>query len=122
METNIANVSYASIVLIALSTIPPLFRLAKRPWRINRTNEPELYEDEDGVATPESMSRFSVKKHFIAIFAVVALGLAVSFAGAVFGSVRLRSHEFLGNLLITQLWLLFPAWVCGLFYIGKDEC
>ena len=69
----------------------------------------ENKEDEDGVATEESMSRYSTKHQFAVSIGVTAVGLAVSFALAVFATVR-RENSFSESCL-TQLWLLFPAWV-----------
>ena len=109
MDGSIANTSYASFVLTAIFTIPSLLRLAKRLWRVKATNNDGVYEDEDGMATEESMAKYSAKDFFAVIFGVAGIGLAVSFASAVFATVR-RENSF-SELALTQLWLLFSAWV-----------
>ena len=105
-----SDISNASLVLIALSTIPSLWRLAKRARRVKTTNEPALYEDEDGAATEESQALFSTKRQFIAIFALLGLGIATSLGLAVAATVRKDQSSYSG-LSIVQVWLLFPSWV-----------
>jgi hypothetical protein len=109
MESSIASTSYAAFVLTALFTVPSISRLAKRPWRVKTANDDGIDEDKDGVATEESMAEFSNKVQFVVIFAATGIGLALSFALAVFATVR-RENSF-SELCLTQLWLLFPAWV-----------
>ena len=108
MDSSIANTSYASFILTAIFSIPSIFRLAKRPWR-GKVAKDGVYEDEDGAATEESMEKFSVKRLFAVIYGITGTGLAISFALAVFATVR-RSSSF-SEICLTQLWLLFPAWV-----------
>jgi hypothetical protein len=108
MDSSIANTSYASFILTAIFTIPSISRIAKRPWRVNIAND-GVYEDEDGAATEESMAKFSTKRLFAVIYGVTGTGLAISFALAVFATVQ-RANSF-SELCLTQLWLLFPAWV-----------
>lgn len=108
MDNSIAKVSYASFILTAIFTVPSIVRLARSPWRVKTTND-GVYEDEDGTATEESMSKFSTKTLFAIIFGVTGLGVAISFASATFSTVR-RENSF-SDLSLAQLWLLFPAWV-----------
>ena len=109
--SNAAGVAYASFVLIALSSITPIVRLIKRPYRVKSANENAIYEDKDGAATEESMARYTVKTQFIVIYTVAVLGLIESLALAVFATVR-KENGF-SELCLTQAWLLFPAWVSG---------
>lgn len=109
MDTNTENLIYASAALTALITIPSVLKFAKGPWRVKPTNTESLYEDEDGAATAESLKNFSTKYAFLFIYGAVALGLAASFAQAVFATVR-RSNGY-SSILITQVWLLFVVWV-----------
>ena len=104
-----SSVSYASAVVIALSTIPSIWRLAKRSRRVKVANEPVLYEDEDGVATEESMAQYSVKWQFTSIFILIGAGLASSLGLAIAATVR-KEHAY-SDLSLTQFWLLFPSWV-----------
>lgn len=103
-------ISYTAFALTALSTVPSLWRLAKRTRRVKTTNEPELYEDEDGAATEESQARFSTKRQWIAIFVVVSLALATSLGLAIVATVR-KSQSHYSGLSVVQAWLLFPLWV-----------
>jgi hypothetical protein len=108
MDSSIASTSYASFILTAIFTFPSISRLAKRPWRVKVAKD-GVYEDEDGTATEESMAKYSTKPLFALIYGFTSTGLAVSFALAVFATVR-RANSF-SELCVTQLWLLFPAWV-----------
>ena len=108
MDSSIASTSYASFLLTAIFSVPSIFRLAKRPWRSKITKD-GVYEDEDGAATEQSMEKFSVKRLFAVIYGVTGTGLAISFALAVFATVR-RGNSF-SEICLTQLWLLFLAWV-----------
>ena len=120
MDDSIANTSYAVFVLTAVFTLPSISRLAKRPWRVKTTNDDGIYEDEDGKATKESMAKFSNKAQFAVIFAAASIGLAVSFALAIFATVR-RETSF-SDLCLTQLWLLFPAWVRKKLLLHREVC
>lgn len=105
MDISSTNAGDASFVLVALASLPAIWRLGKAPWRVNVPNPPPvLYEDEDGVATEESTARFSQKPPLVTASVAVGLGTAASFALAVFDTVRAQA-------LTVQLWLLFAAWV-----------
>lgn len=114
MDISLANVTHASFSLVVLLSLPSIWRLAKAPWRVNSPSSPALYEDEDGVATEESMARFSAKRQFVVIFFTAAIGIAASFSLAVWATVLRDS--FL-DLTIVQLWLLFASWVSVLLCI-----
>ncbi|KAH8588532.1 ABC bile acid transporter [Bisporella sp. PMI_857] len=113
--TAVSAVSSVSFVLIALSTIPSVWRLAKHTRHVGAANETALYEDEDGVATEESMARFNTKWHFRGIFAVVGAGLITSLGTAI--AVAVRKNVGYPDLALAQLWLLFPSWIFLLLQI-----
>jgi hypothetical protein len=108
MDSSLAKVTYASFVLVAFLSLSSLWRLARAPCRVHTPPPPSLYEDVDGVATEESMARFSTKRQFIAIFTAAPVGIAVSFALAVWATVLRDSFS---QLCVVQLWLLFASWV-----------
>ena len=116
MHSSLANVTYASFAVIALFSLPSLWRLARAPWRVNIPKIPTLYEDEDGVATEESMARFSIKRQFVAIFLAAPVGIATSFCLAVWATVLKDSFS---ELTLVQLWLLFAAWVSVLVCVRE---
>lgn len=128
MDSSIASTSYAAFILTAIFTVPSISRLAKRPWRVKTTNDDGIYKDEDGAATEESMAKFSNKAQFAVILGATGVGLAVSFALAIFATVR-RENSF-SELSFTQIWLLFPAWVRNgfipapgsLLTLGRSSC
>lgn len=105
---SIADASYGSIVIIAISTIPSIVRLAKRR-RVKAANDGKLYEDADGVATEESMARYSTRHLYTITLVLAALGVATSLAHAIYATVE-KNHDF-SKLALTQVWLLFAAWV-----------
>lgn len=109
MDSSIANTAYASILFIALSTVPSIRRLTKTLRQVKPPNDTALYEDEDGVATEESMAKYSTKYSFTVIFGATSLGLAIAFGAAIFASVARENP--LSDLCVTQLWLLSAAWV-----------
>jgi hypothetical protein len=127
MDGSVASTSYASFILTAIFSVPSISRFAKSPWRVKTAND-GVYEDEDGVATEESMSQYSTKYQFAVSIGVTGIGLAVSFALAVFATVR-RENSF-SELCLTQLWLLFAAWVserpfsinAGLLTVNRSSC
>jgi hypothetical protein len=109
--TVVAGAAYASIAIIALSTITSVVSLVKRQRRVKVPNqENDIYEDEDGRATEESMARYSAKTQFVVLFIATAVGLLTSLALPVFATVR-KENSF-SDLCLIEVWLLFPAWVC----------
>lgn len=97
-------VPYVATTIIAISTIPTLWRIASIIRHGKIVKDHGIYEDKDGTATEESMAQYSTKKSFVVIFIGVALGLAASFALAVAGMV----YHMDG---VTRIWLLFGSWV-----------
>lgn len=70
----------------------------------NVKTDSELYEDKDGVASPETQKQYSVKLQnvFATIFAVAGFGVAC--ANAVLGMLNERGSEIDG-------WVQFVLWV-----------
>ena len=107
MEDPLKIASYAAPVFIVTATTPVVWRFAKSIRQAKPIKGEGLYEDKDGKATEESMTKYSAKKAFILIFIGVGFGMAASFALAVNSLVRLMEyHEF------PLIWLLFGCWVC----------
>jgi hypothetical protein len=108
-------VSYTAPAFIAAATIPVVWRFAKNIRRAKAIKNDDLYEDEDGKATEESMASYSTKKAFTVIFVGLGLGLAASFALIVDSFVQIL--EFNNPVLI---WLLFGCWVCSMHPVFEN--
>jgi hypothetical protein len=108
MGISLAGASWASFTALLLFSLPSLWRLCKAPWLVKSPSIAALYEDEDGIATEESMQRFSSKQQFVVVFFAAAVGIAASFALAVWATVQ---KDTVPDIAITQLWLLFASWV-----------
>jgi hypothetical protein len=110
MDSTEARLCYAAIVVVAFSTLPSIVRQCKSAsWKVKEA-ENRIYEDEDGVATVDSMAAYSVKKPFIVVLLCTGLALSLSFALAIFVSFNNKKKEISGPARI-QSWLLFTAWV-----------
>ena len=110
------NISFAVLALISCFTLPSLWRLGKTIRRRPKpANESKLYEDQDGVATEESMSQYSTRWHFTFISVLLFAALATSFALAVFATVQWSPHH--SRQYLAQLWGLFTSWVSTLSLI-----
>lgn len=100
----------AGTVLVLLLTLPSL--IAGLSHLRKSKAEPEIYEDKDGVATEESMAKYSatLPRVFLAIF--VFFGLLTSVALAILGTLAFdpRSSMFLED------WLNAAQWVCARDY------
>lgn len=100
--------SIVGLVLVAIDTVPALWQISKR-FSTNKKDHlkqpPDLYEDEDGVATKETMAAFTDKYQRISIVLLSILGFLVSLVLAILATVRLRL-----SLPIEQ-WLQFAIWV-----------
>jgi hypothetical protein len=97
-----------AVVLVALVSVPAVETIARRLWAAKPSNsqDKELYEDEDGVATEESVQAFSDKfpKLFIAILSIA--GFVLSLALAILNTV-----EFQRKNLFIENWLQVADWV-----------
>jgi hypothetical protein len=99
-------------IVIALFTVPSLRSLGKANSRVKNPNHDDtLYEDEDGVATKDSMAQFSNKTQFMIIFIVALAGLAISIADAIFTAVKEGFIFARSEVPLLGIWLLIPAWV-----------
>ncbi|TVY20099.1 ATP-dependent bile acid permease [Lachnellula arida] len=113
MDDPLQLLQYAVPVVVAILTIPSVWQFARNIRRGKDSNPGELYEDKDGVASKESTSNFSARKQIIVISLAVGLGLASSFAFAVFATVS-PSSAFDD---VTQPWLLFGSWFFTLIQV-----
>ena len=101
----------STLVLLSLLTLPALVLLLNR-FRQRPSGTPEsgerLYEDEDGIATPESQQVFAgaIPKHVL--LATTAAGLCVSIAAAVQSPFHFRHGR---NMALAPDWFTILAWV-----------
>lgn len=107
----LATSSYLALSLVALNSIPAIRSIAHRISRA-RDYEPiqlakEVYRDEDGEATDESLRAFSDKWQRIAIALFSVAGFSVTLALAVLATLKLTITN--STLLV---WLQFGVWVC----------
>ena len=107
MQDPLQTASYAAPALVALLTLPPLWRFAGliRHRKTAKVDRDAVYEDKDGAATEESMKNYSTKASFTAVFLANALGFASSLSLVVVATVY-HFHD------VTRIWLLFWSWVC----------
>lgn len=109
MDISLMNASWALFAVVVLFTLPSFWRLCKAPWRPNSpASAATLYEDQDGIATEESMARFSAKRQFFGTFFATAIGIVSSFGLAVWATVL---KDDFSDSAIFQLWTLFASWV-----------
>lgn len=108
MEDPLRTASYAAPALVAILTIPPVWRFAGliRHRKTPKVDRDAVYEDKDGAATEESMKNYSTRGSFIAVFVASALGLAASLSLVVVATV-FHFHD------VTHIWLLYWSWVCS---------
>ncbi|KAK1750100.1 ATP-dependent bile acid permease [Echria macrotheca] len=95
--------SVAALGISALASLPAVAGLIGRARKDKRGDD--IYEDEDGKATPESAARFSNRLPKIAVLLWAAFGLALQIAYSVVWGARFPGHtENLWN------WLAVAAW------------
>ncbi|KAA8569106.1 hypothetical protein EYC84_000776 [Monilinia fructicola] len=109
MDAYINELSFAAPTLIGLFTLPTAWRFVKNFKQPKSTNHEVLYEDKDGVATEESMAKYSTKLQFVIIFISLTVGLVISFGLAVLATVE--KNKGFSDLCLAQLWLLFISWI-----------
>lgn len=109
MDDTLEAVSVVIPVAVALLTIAPAWSLINS-FRSKPIPEEALYKDKDGVASEDSMTTYKSRRPFIPVFIGCALGLAASFALAVFATVK--KHHF---GLIPIIWLLSASWASLLY-------
>ena len=110
MDDPLHILPYAVPSVVIVLTVPSVWRFAKNTRGVKASDTSRIYEDQDGIATKESMENFSAKKQVAVISFGIALGLAVSFAFAVFATA---SPSF--TVDVTHLWILFWSWVRSQF-------
>ncbi|PQE04986.1 ABC bile acid transporter protein [Rutstroemia sp. NJR-2017a BBW] len=115
MDSSLKQLSYATPALIGVFTLPSVWRYIRSFKQAKPTNKDGIYEDKDGSATEASMAKYSTKQQFVVIFTSLAVGLALSFALAVFATVR--KNAGFSDLCVSQLWLLFTSWILTLLQI-----
>jgi hypothetical protein len=97
------------LALVTISTAASLQLIAPR-WRSRKDAQlPRIYEDADGVATAETAAAYSTTAPKIAICLLTILGLGVSVALAVLGTLDSRDDFFLENWFNTVAWV---TWDC----------
>ena len=96
----------AATGIIAFLTIPAIIDHVAR-WR-EKKEKASLYEDDDGVATEESMAKYSttVAKILLAIFTTLGLLTAIAL-----GVLALVYHDEASFKI--ENWLNAASWVCG---------
>jgi hypothetical protein len=111
MDDPLQILPYAAPSVVVILTFPSVWRSVRNIRRVKTSDVGGIYEDQDGIATKESMNNFSARRQISVISLAVALGLAASFVFAVFATAS-PSSTFNG---VTHLWVLFWSWVCGGF-------
>lgn len=109
----LATSRYLALSLVALDSIPAIQSIAHRISRKARDYEPiqlakELYSDEDGEATEESLQAFSDKWQKVLIALLSVAGFLVTLALAVLATLKLTITNS-----TPLIWLQFGVWVCG---------
>ncbi|PTB66969.1 P-loop containing nucleoside triphosphate hydrolase protein [Trichoderma citrinoviride] len=99
-------------LLIAVLSFPSLQKLVKsRVHPQQRRQDGRIYEDEDGVASEDSIARFSNKVQFIAIFVINVSAIILAGADAIFTAVQ-HGFTFSGSdVPLLGISLLVPAWI-----------
>lgn len=105
------DVITALVIVIFLFTIPTITSFVKGNWRKNIDREQTLYEDKDGIASPESQAQFSNKWQFIVIFALNAIGLGLSIGNAVYAIVQQKSGDASTDFHVGSNLFMILAWV-----------
>jgi hypothetical protein len=108
----IAVVSTSAILIVGTTLFcSPLF--IKRLGATGKRPADALYEDEDGVATPESMARYIVRPQKIILLLAACFGLGFSVASSINATVNAESNSSAatsGGILTA--WLFTANWVC----------
>lgn len=98
----LGTVGCAVIFLCAICTI---FILVSSIVRTKKNCAAKIYEDKDGVATPESIVEFSAKLPKVLVGLLSLSGLGVSSAIAILGTLGDRDGLFVED------WLNAASWV-----------
>jgi hypothetical protein len=99
---------YAGHVVVVFFTVPAVLRLARSIVRpAKKPYEETLYQDEDGIATKESMKAYSIKRWLIMAHGCIGVGMATSFLFALFTTLDIESIKYEK----VMAWMLFCLWV-----------
>jgi hypothetical protein len=96
------------VVLVALVSVPAVETIVRRLLAAKPSNpqEKELYEDEDGVATEESVHVFADKLPKLLIATLSVAGFVLSLVLAILNTVEFRRKS-----LFIENWLQVADWV-----------
>jgi len=95
----------AALIVVVLLTIPAIIDHVAR-FRQKKDKKTSLYEDADGVATEESMAKYSTVVPKILLAILATLGLLTAIALAVLATVH--NDELLAKV---ENWLNVATWV-----------
>ncbi|KAL2065866.1 hypothetical protein VTL71DRAFT_3536 [Oculimacula yallundae] len=116
MLLDLVNAEYILASLVLVHSLPSIWSLLTGKWRLPKSpNYGEtLYEDEDGVATPESTRKFSNQFQIITIYLVLIIGIGLSIADVVCNTsiVHTSGHSYSDHSEsnVSGTALLVPAW------------
>lgn len=104
----VLHIAISAAVLLLTIIATALF--SRSFWSKNIKNvKPELYEDEDGAATPESQKAYSTKVQNVLATIVTSAGLGVAVANAVLGT--LDAPHSLDGSAFEDGWFGVAIWV-----------
>ena len=109
--------SIVGVLLVAIATFPALRRLRKR---FSKSQSPDYrlladrYEDNDGVASDESESSYSVQLQRVLLCVVVAVGILVSLITAVLATLRSQVQLPVEQWLNLIIWVISDEFLTGL--------
>ena len=98
------------VAVIVFLTLPLIRRLVRNASHAKKSKIGTLYEDDDGSATEESQTEYSVKYAQMVVCITSALGLAASLTLAILSTVR-HSSMGLSPKVFALDWLISVAWV-----------
>ncbi|KAH8670208.1 hypothetical protein BGZ60DRAFT_563719 [Tricladium varicosporioides] len=110
MEDPLKIVPFGVPIVVTILTAPSVWRLANTIHHGKVSEREKIYEDKDGIASAESMARYSTKRQFILIAVGVVLGSIAALTYSIFATV-----SPLVDADVTRLWLLFWSWGLVLF-------
>lgn len=106
MEDPLKIVPFGVPIVVTILTAPSVWRLANSIHRGKVSEHEKIYEDKDGIASEESMAKYSTRRQFLLIAVGVVLGSIASLAYSIFSTV-----SPLVDADVTEIWLLFWSWV-----------
>lgn len=110
------NIITATITLFAtfpaLSSVFSALKISRNQYGKSSTSK-NLYEDKDGVATPESEIEFSQKWSKVSITLLTAAAFALNVAIAVLSTSEYEGQKGIG---LAKLWLGLVIWVSNYYH------